>query len=250
MRIVFVTDLHGSTEFLGPLIDREAPGADLLLLGGDLTNFEGAPRARAVVNPLRRAFPRVLAVPGNVDRPEVLDWLVAEGLSLHGAGLVLDGVGLSGCGGSNHTPLHSPTEFDEDTLAALLAQGAEAARLGSPWLLVTHVPPADTITDRMFAGKHVGSPALRAFLEAGGPALCLCGHIHEGVGLDRVGAVQVCNPGALTSLRYAVIHVDPIAATARPELRTLDVPRALRARAGARMIARKVWGYARHRLGQ
>jgi len=248
MRIVFVTDLHGSTEYLESLIAREAPGADLLLLGGDLTNFEGVDRARQVVEPLRRAFGRVLAVPGNVDRPEVLDWLISEGLSLHGEGVVIDGVGFSGCGGSNHTPLHSPTEFDEDAIGRLLAQGATTARQGEPWILVTHVPPADTITDRMFAGKHVGSPALRAFLEAGGPTLCLCGHIHEGVGLDRVGSVQVCNPGALTSLRYAVIHVD--GGSAGAELRTLDVPRTLRVRAGARMIARKVWGYARHRLGR
>jgi Icc-related predicted phosphoesterase len=209
MRILFLTDLHGTTEYLALLVEREA-GADLVLLGGDLTNFAGAARAREIVAPLQRAFPAVAAVPGNVDQPGVLDWLEGEGLSLHGAGRDIGGLWISGCGGSNITPLHSPTELDEPTLAGLLEAGAPPAEPkpapAGPWILVSHVPPVDTRCDRMFTGRHVGSPVLRAFLERRGPALCLCGHIHEGV------------------------------------------PLRLRAEVGS--MVSKVVGYARHRLGR
>jgi len=247
MRILFLTDPHGTREYLEPLVAREA-GADLVLVGGDLTNFAGAHQAREIVDPLRRAFGQVAAVPGNVDLSAVPDWLAAEGLSLHGVGRVAGGVWVSGCGGSNLTPLHSPTEYDEETLAGLLEAGAPPADVPSPWILVSHVPPAHTRCDRMFTGKHVGSPALRAFLERRGPALCLCGHIHEAVGTDRVGETTVVNPGAFASRRYAVVHVD--GGRVRADLRRLDVPVSLRLRAEAGAFASKVVGYARHRLGR
>lgn len=249
MRILFVTDLHDVRAFLPALVAAER-GADLCLLGGDLTNFAGAVAARAVLAPLRRAFGEVRAVPGNVDRPEVTRLLEDEGLSLHGRGEALDGVWLSGVGGSNHTPLRAPTEYSEETLATLLAAGAPSpeALAARTWILVTHVPPRDTVADRMFTGRHVGSTALRAFLEGAGPALNLCGHIHEGVGQDRVAETTVCNPGAFTAARYAVISVE--GGQARAEARQLPLGRALRARATAQMVASKVAGYARHRLGR
>jgi len=255
MRILFLTDLHAVHTFLPALLEREA-GAELCLLGGDFSNFQGPRAARAMIEPLRRAFPRVRAVAGNTDRPAVIDWLQRQELSLHGRGEGVSGLWLSGASGSNHTPLHGPIEYSEPELATLLAAGRPPAEHADrPWILVTHVPPRDTVCDRLFVGKHVGSSALRRFLqEPPGasarptPTLHLCGHIHEGVGVDRLGTTVVCNPGALTAARYAVIHREGDAL--RPELCQLSLPRSLRMRATVRMIASKVTGYARHRLGR
>ncbi len=247
MRILFLTDIHATARYLEPLLAREAE-ADLVLLGGDLTNFAGAAQAREVVAPLRRAFPAVAAVVGNVDQRDVLDWLEGEGLSLHGVGRDVGGLWISGCGGSNLTPLHSPTEFDEETLDGLLTAGAPPSDVARPWILVSHVPPVDTVCDRMFTGKHVGSPALREFLVRRSPSLCLCGHIHEGVGRDRVGTTAVVNPGAFTSRHYAVVHVQGDGV--RTELRRLDASLSLRLRTEVGAVASKVMGYARHRLGR
>ncbi len=247
MRIVFLTDLHATAPYVAPLVEREA-GADLVLIGGDITNFAGASEARELVAPLRRGFDKVAAVHGNVDLSPVLDWLEVEGLSLHGAGRDLGGVWVSGCGGSNLTPLHSPTEFDEATLTELLEAGAPPPGTELPWILVSHVPPWSTRCDQMFTGKHVGSEAVRAFIERRGPTLCLCGHIHEAVSTDRVGQTPVVNPGALTSRRYAVVHVE--GDRLRTELRELAVSPVARLRAEAGAMASKIVGYARHRLGR
>ena len=247
MQILFVTDIHANHEYLELLI-QQVETADLVLVGGDLTDFGDARRAAAVLAPLRRAFPRVLAVPGNVDQPSAAELLVQEGVSLHGRGVVLEesGLGVFGVGGSNQTPFRTPLEFSEESLATLLGQGFQEVREAELRILVSHVPPSDTACDRIVTGKHVGSTAVREFLAGNDLDLCLTGHIHESVGLDEVGGVQVCNPGSFASGRYAVIQLD--AAEIGCEMLQLQVSAARKAKVTVRSLGSKVGSYARHRL--
>jgi Icc-related predicted phosphoesterase len=53
---------------------------------------------------------------------------------------------------------------------------------------------------------HVGSEAVRAFIEAHQPSLCLCGHIHEARATDAIGATRVINPGNLSAGGYVVLR--------------------------------------------
>ncbi len=67
-------------------------------------------------------------------------------------------------------------------------------------ILLTHCPPFRTNLDKMMLGKHVGSLAVREFIEATQPALSLHGHIHEsplmtGSYRDRLGDTVCVNPG-------------------------------------------------------
>jgi len=96
---------------------------DLVIVSGDLTNFGGVDDARRVLNQVRQACPRMLALSGNLDRREVIPFLEAEGISLHGKGVVVDGIGIFGCGGSNITPFHTPTELTEDEIYQTLIRG-------------------------------------------------------------------------------------------------------------------------------
>src|SRR5205823_2254343 len=61
----------------------------------------------------------------------------------------------------------------EDLVA--LARRSTPART----VYVCHTPPYNTPLDQMHGGRHVGSPGLRAFIEAHNPLLTLHGHIHE-----------------------------------------------------------------------
>ena len=85
-------------------------------------------------------------------------------------------------------------------------------------LYVIHTPPQDTLLDVMQGGVHIGSGALRAFLEAQRPALTLHGHVHEsplltGSVTDTVGKTTCVNLGAsLAGLRAAEIEWRPGAA--------------------------------------
>jgi Icc-related predicted phosphoesterase len=65
---------------------------------------------------------------------------------------------------------------------------------------VVHAPPFNTHCDVLFDGRHIGSKALRNWIEMNQPRLTLHGHIHEspelsGTFFDRIGSTTVINPG-------------------------------------------------------
>jgi Icc-related predicted phosphoesterase len=101
-----------------------------------------------------------------------------------------------------------------DSLAAL-AQRSDPART----VYVCHTPPHDTPLDLMPRGRHVGSRALRAFVERHAPPLTLHGHIHEAPALSgqyavRIGATWCVNPGHEPGRFHAVtLDTDDIAGT-------------------------------------
>jgi len=192
--------------------------ADCAILTGDLTHFGDPPDAFRVVEAVRQFCPRVLAVTGNLDMPWVIDALRAEGISLHGEGRRLGDVGIFGCGGSNLTPMDTPTELEEEELAAVLERAHAVVADAPRRLMVCHTPPYDTRLDRLMNGTPVGSPAVRAFIERRRPDVAVVGHIHEGRGVDRLGSTLVVNAGAARDGGYVVVEDDGTRLTA--ELRT------------------------------
>ncbi len=96
-----------------------------------------------------------------------------------------------------------------DALAALAARTAVRETI-----FVLHSPPRDTACDVMSGGLHVGSRAIRAFVQEHQPRLTLSGHIHEsprvtGAWRDRVGDTICVNPGQFGSSRAAGVWFDP-----------------------------------------
>lgn len=207
MRILALADIHGRLDNLDSF-EPHAASADLILLLGDITHFKGAKEAARVLDRIRSLTPHVLAVSGNVDRPEVERFLDEAGVGLHGRGWVAGNVGIFGLGGSNTTPLGTPNEFKDSDLLPLLEQGHEQVKDAPCRILACHVPPRKTKVDRIFLGLHAGSRSVRAFIEKARPHLCLCGHIHESPGEDLVGSTVVLNPGPFFKGGYAVVDVD------------------------------------------
>jgi len=105
-------------------------------------------------------------------------------------------------------PAHrSPTIAD--SLAVLAGACAPAETL-----FVLHSPARGTRCDTVQGGHHVGSRAIRSFVEAHQPPLVLSGHIHEsprvsGAWHDVVGRSIVVNPGQFGSRRVAGVWFDP-----------------------------------------
>jgi len=207
----------GAIERLGPVL-REAECA---ILTGDLTHFGDPPDAFRVVDAVRAHCPNVLAVTGNLDMPWVIDAFRDEGISLHGTGRTFGGLGVFGCGGSNITPMDTPTELEEEELRAVLEHGHATVAMAARRLMICHTPPYGTKLDRLVNGQPVGSPAVRAFIEARRPTLAIVGHIHEGRGVDAVGETPVLNAGALRDGGYVVVEDD--GHTLRAELRNFRV---------------------------
>ncbi len=189
-----------------------------ILLTGDLTLGGGIKQAERVLAAVAGKNPLFYAQIGNMDRPEITDFLEQRGFNLHGrARELFPGVFAVGVGASPFTPFGTPAEFPESRLAEWMEQGLRearalwnAARPGNgqetPRLvLVAHAPPHATACDRLHNGTPVGSTAVREFIEEHQPDLCLCGHIHEAKGVDRLGKTVIINTGTLGSGGYAVV---------------------------------------------
>src|SRR5213593_3687049 len=223
VRLVCFGDIHmafRAIERLGAVL-READGA---ILTGDLTHFGDPPDAFRVVDAVRQFCPSVLAVTGNLDMPSVIDAFRAAGISLHGEGRRFGPLGVFGCGGSNVTPMDTPTELTEEELRGVLESGHREVADAPRRLMVCHTPPYDTRLDRLMNGQPVGSPAVRAFIETRRPDVAVVGHIHEGRGVDQVGDTLVLNAGALRDGGYVV--VEDGAGGLRAELRNFRAARA------------------------
>lgn len=80
-----------------------------------------------------------------------------------------------------------------------------------PWFFVCHCPPHETPIDHSALHiRHLGSRAVRKFIEARQPLLSLHGHIHEaprmsGVYRHRMGATLAINPGQEHDALHAVL---------------------------------------------
>lgn len=196
---------------------KEIAKADLLVLTGDLTNFGSRLEVRRVLDDCLRVNPRVLAQYGNLDLPEVNQYLEDLDINLHGqARLVNKELCLVGIGGSNITPFHTPSEFSEKELSRIgigaFEQASEFISLSEPLhlkkiplVLISHTPPYATKVDRLRSGRHVGSKAIRQLIEHYQPQLCICGHIHESRGEDVLGQTRIYNPGMLC--QYGWVHL-------------------------------------------
>jgi Icc-related predicted phosphoesterase len=215
MKLLCITDLHSERAALERILKVEG-AVDVILLGGDITNFGTPAEAEDFVRRLRRTGAEVLAVAGNCDS-EAIDKRLAElGVSLFRRGVVRQGVGFYGV--SAMPPWRGTMyELSEDEIGAALAAGR--AQLQDPRLevVVSHSPPRDTRLDRTTRGEHVGSSAVRQLIETAQPALVVCGHIHESPGSERIGQTTVVNCGPAFRGHYAVADVGE---SVRAELRT------------------------------
>jgi Icc-related predicted phosphoesterase len=182
--------------------------ADCVVVNGDLTLRGGRAEALSVVDAISALNGNVYAHIGNMDEEEVDVLFTEMGINLNGRGVVMGEVGLFGLGGSPPTPFDTPSEFSEEELDTLLRKAYEDVKEARVKILFSHTPPLDTLLDVVRSGVHVGSSSVRRFLEETDCAACVCGHIHEAVGIDQVGSATVINPGMLAQGGYVRIEWD------------------------------------------
>lgn len=206
LSILHLSDLHGATGPLSCL--AEIPRPDVVVLSGDLTHFGQEKETQEVIDAVKAYFPSVLALHGNCDKPEVQKFLAANSISLHRDIKVVNNLPLLGTGGSLPCPGKTPSEYSEDMYRQWLAETYNKAGKPEKFILVTHQPPYGTKIDKAMKLVHTGSRSVREFIEQTRPLLCLCGHIHEAAGTDRIGSTLVVNPGPFKHGHYALIHLN------------------------------------------
>lgn len=204
MIIIALTDIHGRTKAITDLAGKLS-SADLLLLCGDITHFGHKKEMADILQLIRGIKPAVMAVSGNCDHPDTEKYLLEENLSLNGIYKTFCGYTLFGLSGSLPCPGRTPQEYDEEEFKALLA--GMVIPTGNPLLMVSHQPPYGTLNDQVSPGYHVGSKAIRNFIEKQQPLICFTGHIHEGTGIDHIGNTAVINPGPAGTGKYVLAEI-------------------------------------------
>jgi uncharacterized protein len=208
MKIISFGDIHEDYSNLIPL-KNELENADLVIVTGDLTNFNGRKEAEKVIEAIMKYNENILAQLGNLDLPEVNDYLTEKGINLHRNGFIRDDVGIFGVGGSNPTPFNTPTEFSEVEIETFLYEGIDKVKDAKFKIMVPHMPPKGTRIDIISAGVHVGSQSVRDFILKYKPDISLSGHIHEARGSDKIENTAVFNAGMFREGGYIKITKTP-----------------------------------------
>jgi len=201
MRILVIADIHDSWTNLRRLDHVER---DLTIAAGDFTYRDSPTAVEKALRILAEQGP-TLYVPGNTDPPTVASIRMENVEPLHGRHVEYGGYIFAGVGGSPPTPFNTPFELSEDEIWSIL----QRFRGLKPLILVAHSPPRGAV-DRVRTGEHVGSTAVRRFVEEERPMASLHGHIHEARGVERMGETTVVNPGPLMYGYYALVRVGSV----------------------------------------
>lgn len=203
MIILAISDLHGRHVALERILADGGP-CDVIALAGDLTHFGSPPDVDRIAGLCRQHAGQVLAVAGNCDSEAIARRLEELGIGITGKGQIWEGVGFQGLSG---IPPWRPGmyQFPEAELRETLESGYRALNGVQSHVLITHCPPRGSRADRIFLGCHVGSHAVREFIDKTRPTLVICGHVHEARGVEADETTVIVNCGHGASGHYARI---------------------------------------------
>lgn len=206
-KIIAVSDIHGAYESVQRILLKE-PLFDALILAGDLTT-NGSPReAEDALKLFRQIGKPIVSVAGNMDPLTLEPTFESMTSYVNGRGIVIDKVGFCGVSGSPVTPMNTPYELPEETIRQRAESGWKDLELARWKIFIPHAPPYNTAVDQVLSGTHVGSKAVRSFIEQHQPDVVVCGHIHEARGKDTIGNSQIVNCGPAGKGYYVVITID------------------------------------------
>lgn len=212
MEILAVSCVHNDIENMFRLVDAAGNlDFDVVVFPGDFTDlnlprgFTRVDVAKIVVSELESLGKPLVCVPGSWDK-DVDSYLDKKGISVHGRGKVINGVGFYGYGGAR-TPFNTLFEPADGEIELGLMKAYEEVKDAEAKVQVTHMPPARTAVDRIYSGAHVGSEAVRRFIEARRPEAAISAHIHEARGVGDLGSTKLVNPGRLPEGNAALLSV-------------------------------------------
>ncbi len=216
MKITVLSDIHGDLTNLNNAKDI-LKSSDITIVSGDLTKRGDLNELREVVSSLTDYTNKLLVIPGNMDGKNAVTVLEELDVSVHNKQITIDNVGFTGFGGSTPTPFGTPFELSEKEIVQNIENNFNGLLKQNPkkTVVVCHNPPYNTKVDKVLLGAHVGSKEIRKFIEKNAPNVFLSGHIHEAVGVDKIGETILLNPGPFrrgTVGRITITKTDKIEA--------------------------------------
>ncbi len=212
--IIIVSDVHGDVENLLTYLDKiKELKFDVIVCPGDFTDvntpkgFTQEDIVKLIIGELKTLKVPVVAVPGNVDPKSIIKILEKDNVSIHGRGKIINGFGFFGYGGAK-TPFETNIEPTEEELKLGLQNAYKDVERANFKILVTHAPPQGTRVDIIQSGIHVGSDAVRSFIDDRQPVLAISAHIHEARGTDKLKNTFLINSGRFPEGYFGLVNVE------------------------------------------
>ena len=201
MKLLVISDLHAHNDVLDKMDDIFAK-ADSVLFAGDFAEGFKPETGDEALEKLCSKHDSIFAVLGNCDNEVFMGDLEDKDICVEKALLFHEGLAFAGSGGG--TKFTGKTEFErteEECLADFdVVVHSAADGDGSLWgstILISHNPPKGKTVDAVTAALHAGSQMFTDFILEHKPLAVICGHIHEGRGVENIGDTTVINPGSL-----------------------------------------------------
>ena len=212
MKFLVISDLHGNVEILDKL-DSEFKNVDGVLFAGDFAECFNTPTGKPALEALCKKHEVIFSVLGNCDEPSFSEELDNNDINVEKSLVFHQGIAIAGAGGGTKFTGKTPNERDEDDIISdfniLDSSEADLENQGK-WdnlIVISHNPPKDTKCDAVNEELHAGSALFRKFIEDKQPLAVVCGHIHEGCGIDSIGNTSIVNPGPLCEGFYGIMNI-------------------------------------------
>lgn len=202
MKILILSDLHAHNDILDKMDDVFAK-SDAVLFAGDFAACFKPETGKEALLQLCKKHDTIFAVLGNCDNEDFLEDLEEQDVCVEKTLVYHEGLAIAGAGGG--TFFTGKTEFEREEQDIIddfniVKNCVEETSDKSIWknlILICHNPPKGKTVDAVNENLHAGSELFTNYIEENQPLAVICGHIHEGVGMEKIGETLVINPGSL-----------------------------------------------------
>ncbi len=191
MKILAAADIHGDLSLVDKLVMKaKSEAVDSVILAGDL--FKNNQEPFEVVGRFSSLNIPVFLIPGNHEALSTVDFVakIYGAVNLHGYAVKTDNIGFFGVSAVNIGPfIHD----SESRMEALLKKSFEYIKDVDKKILVTHIPPSNSVIEK-FSPFVSGSKIVEKVIRELQPDIAISGHIHEASGIEeKIGKTKVIN---------------------------------------------------------
>lgn len=202
MKLLVISDLHAHNDVLDKM-DSLFEQADAVIFGGDFAECFKPETGKDTLEKLCSKHENIFAVLGNCDNEDFLEELEAQDVSVEKSLAFHEGLAFAGSGGGTYFTGKTEFERTEDECLSdfdIVKNSVEQTGDASLWqslILISHNPPVGEKIDSFDGEHHAGSQKFTDFIKENKPLAVVCGHIHEGAGIEKFGDTVVINSGSL-----------------------------------------------------
>jgi len=213
MKILVLSDLHAENSMLDKL-NAQFEKADAVIFAGDFAECFKPETGKQALEMLSVKHETIFAVLGNCDSPDFVEEMEEKDVCVEKTLAFHNGLAFAGAGGGTIFTGKTENEREEADILSdfdIIKNSVEQTGDVSLWkslVMISHNPPKDTKCDAVNAELHAGSQLFTDYIKENQPLAVICGHIHEGKAVDKIGDTVVMNPGALQEGNYGWLEVE------------------------------------------